>query len=187
MAGGDGGATMNAPTVPSHPRRALVIGCGIAGPVVALALRRRGIDATVHEARPTPSDDAGAFLNVAPNGVNALRELGLEGVVERAGAVCRAFRFYNHRGHTLGGFDLSGDEARYGAAQYVLRRGELTRGLREAALARGVQVEFGRRLQAVHDTGAGVAVRFEDGTGAEGDLLVGCDGVHSPTRRALFP
>lgn len=178
---------MHASTPSSRPRRALVIGCGIAGPVVALALRRAGLEASVHEAQPGPSDDAGAFLNVAPNGVNALRALGLEGVVERAGAVCRAFSFHNHQGRTLGGFDLSADVERYGAAQYVLRRGELTQGLREAALAHGVRVEFGRRLQTVRVHDAGVVARFEDGTETEGDLLVGCDGVHSPTRRALFP
>jgi 2-polyprenyl-6-methoxyphenol hydroxylase-like FAD-dependent oxidoreductase len=33
----------------------------------------------------------------------------------------------------------------------------------------------------------GVIARFADGTEARGDLLVGCDGIHSATRRAIMP
>jgi flavin-dependent dehydrogenase len=51
-------------------RQGLIIGAGIAGPAVAMALRYVGIDALVFEATPEPRDEAGAFLNLAPNGIN---------------------------------------------------------------------------------------------------------------------
>jgi|GEM_PF-5971633 len=56
-------------------RTALVIGGGIAGPVMALALRKAGIDATVFEAHDGAADGIGAMLTVAPNGLAALQLL----------------------------------------------------------------------------------------------------------------
>jgi len=55
----------------------LIIGGGIAGSTLAIALGKVGLKATVLEARPTATDTGGAFLTLAPNGVNALRTLGL--------------------------------------------------------------------------------------------------------------
>ena len=66
-------------------RQGLIIGAGIAGPAVAMALRGVGIDAVVFEATSAPRDEAGAFLNLAPNGINVLRALGLEQVLDRIG------------------------------------------------------------------------------------------------------
>jgi len=44
-----------------------IIGGGVAGPALAIALRRVGIEAVVYEVMPTPRDAAGAFLNLAPS------------------------------------------------------------------------------------------------------------------------
>jgi 2-polyprenyl-6-methoxyphenol hydroxylase-like FAD-dependent oxidoreductase len=52
---------------------ALVAGGGVAGPVVALALRKAGIVPTVFEASTSPADGVGGTLAIAPNGVDALR------------------------------------------------------------------------------------------------------------------
>ena len=59
---------MNAPE-----RKALIIGCGVAGPAVALFLKRAGLHAEVFEARSAAAEDAGFFLNLAPNGMNVLK------------------------------------------------------------------------------------------------------------------
>lgn len=56
---------------------ALIIGAGIAGPALGIALRRVGIESVIYEANQSPRDEAGAFLNLAPNGLNALRAIGL--------------------------------------------------------------------------------------------------------------
>jgi FAD-dependent urate hydroxylase len=63
----------------------LIVGGGIAGPALAIALRRAEIDSIVYESNPKPRDEAGAFLNLAPNGLNVLRELGVENRTERLG------------------------------------------------------------------------------------------------------
>jgi thioredoxin reductase len=54
-------------TESSGMQRALIVGGGIAGPALGVALRRAGLDSVVYESSPVPRDDAGAFLNLAPN------------------------------------------------------------------------------------------------------------------------
>lgn len=160
-------------------KKALIIGGGIAGPVLAMFLKELGIEPVVYEGRPEPNDEAGAFLNLAPNGLAVLGALGIGEEVEAAGTPTTAIAFYNHRGKKLG---------ENPEKTVLLRRGMLNRGLREAAVRRDVPVEFGKRLAGVELTPRHTAVaRFEDDTEAEGNLLVGCDGIRSATRRSVFP
>jgi len=54
-------------------RKALIIGGGVAGPVAAMALQRAGFEAIVYEAHPQTTEEAGSYLTVATNGIDALR------------------------------------------------------------------------------------------------------------------
>jgi 2-polyprenyl-6-methoxyphenol hydroxylase-like FAD-dependent oxidoreductase len=166
-------------STPSTPRTALVIGGGIAGPALAMFLKRAGITAVIYEGRPGPADESGAFLNLAPNGLAVLETLGLAGEIAARGTPTTSIEFLNHRGKRLG---------RFPETTILIRRGALNRALREAAVARGIRLEYGKRLAEIQtpETG-GVIARFEDGTEARGDLLVGCDGIHSATRQAVLP
>src|SRR5262245_15360268 len=58
---------------------ALVVGGGIAGPVAAMALQRAGVDAVVYDARAEDAEDDGSFLNLASNGLDALKSIGAHG------------------------------------------------------------------------------------------------------------
>ncbi|MGH9209231.1 MAG: FAD-dependent oxidoreductase [Acidimicrobiales bacterium] len=162
----------------AETRRALIIGAGIAGPVLGMFLRRVGMESTVFEGWPGPRDETGAFLNLAPNGRAVLDALGIGGEVDAAGTPTTNIEFVNHRGKRLG---RNPDEL------LLIKRGALNRVLREQALDHGVNVEFAKRLVGASDDGGRVTARFADGSEAAGDLLVGCDGVHSVTRRAILP
>lgn len=160
-------------------RRALIVGCGIAGPVLAMFLQRAGINPIVYEGRPEPKDEAGAFLNLAPNGLAELDTLGIKGDIEGYGTPTTGIVFLNHRGKRLG---------KNPETTVLLKRGVLNKGLREAALRRGVAIEFGKRLGDVEITPQRTVIaRFEDGSEARGDFLVGCDGIHSRTRQSIMP
>ncbi|MCY1082825.1 FAD-dependent oxidoreductase [Archangium lansingense] len=172
----------------TNPREALIIGCGIAGPVVAMALQRAGLSATLYEARAEPAPHVGAFLNLAPNGLNALGALGLDAQVKAAGFACTGMVFRNSRGKRIGEMDGGSDAQRYGTAGIIIKRGLLHQVLLEEAVRRGIRVEFGKKLEGLQvDAGRSVTARFEDGTQARGELLLGCDGLHSRTRRLLLP
>ena len=93
---------------------ALITGCGIAGPVVAMALQRAGIESVIYEARSEAMDEAGAFLNLAPNGVNVLKTLGVDAQVQAAVFPCGGIAFWNWAGRRLGLMDNGPEEQRYG-------------------------------------------------------------------------
>ncbi|KAJ3292616.1 hypothetical protein HDU79_001220 [Rhizoclosmatium sp. JEL0117] len=50
----------------------------------------------------------------------------------------------------------------------------------------GIRCFTGKKFLCYSEMESGVTVEFEDGTTATGDFLVGADGIHSATRRAIF-
>ncbi|MDR6225153.1 FAD-dependent oxidoreductase [Desmospora profundinema] len=165
-------------------KKVLIVGCGIAGPATALFLKRAGFDPVIFEARKAPDDQAGFFLNIAANGLDVLRTLGLEDPILEQGFLCEQMTMWNQGGKRLGDVP-NGSRGRCGI---IIKRGVLHRVIREEAIRQGVPVRFGKKLEGIQvNEGGRVTARFADGTEDRGDLLVGCDGIHSRTRRILFP
>ncbi|MFB7509435.1 FAD-dependent oxidoreductase [Streptomyces broussonetiae] len=159
----------------THTRTAIVVGGGIAGPVAALALRRAGIEATVHEAYTTTADGVGGALGIAPNGRAALGLVGLD----RIGTPMNAIVLQNHKGRTI-------TEIRQ-PAQFSWRA-DLYRRLYDLALQQGVEVHHGHELVDVRESGSGIRAVFADGsTSEEADVLIGADGLRSTVRRLIDP
>jgi 2-polyprenyl-6-methoxyphenol hydroxylase-like FAD-dependent oxidoreductase len=159
-------------------KRGLIIGCGVAGPVLAMFLKRAGIEATIYEGRPTARDDAGAFLGLAPNARDVLQTLGIREDIEALGLPSPRIAFLNHKGKQLG---INPQPV------VTLKRGKLGQGLREAAQDEGIQVEWNKRLMSLSQTDDKVTAHFEDGSSADGDFLIGCDGTLSNVRTAILP
>src|SRR5215467_7957606 len=157
--------------------RALIIGGGVAGPVAAMALQKAGWEPVVYEARAQRAGEAGSYLTVASNGLDALRAVGAEGPVLEAGFPTPVNVLLSAGGRLLGAVSNGGRLAD-GTAAHTIRRARLYEGLHRQAAARGIRVEFGKRLTGAQPApGGGALARFADGTGAAGDLLVGADGV----------
>jgi 2-polyprenyl-6-methoxyphenol hydroxylase-like FAD-dependent oxidoreductase len=163
---------------------ALVAGGGIAGTAVAIALRKAGIDAVVHEAYDRTADNVGAFLTLAVNALDALRAIDLD--IGDVGFDTPRIRITSGSGRRLGelpyGTGLPG-----GMVSRTVKRADLYRFLREQAIVRGVRIEYGKRLVDAASTGGGVVARFADGSTAEADLLIGADGLRSRTREIIDP
>src|SRR5258706_3309202 len=85
-------------------RKAIIIGAGIAGPVAAIFLKRAGIDAQLFEAWPY-STGIGGGLQIAPNGMHVLAEIGLADEMIRRGSISGSFDFYSQYGGRLGSVD----------------------------------------------------------------------------------
>jgi FAD-dependent urate hydroxylase len=169
-------------------KRAIVIGGGIAGPVTAMALQRAGIAPVIYEAYDTSAGlAAGAFLTVAVNGLDALRVLDAHEPVLDAGFPTTKIEFFSGTGKRLGEVPLGGMLAD-GTVTHTIKRADLYRVLHDEAIRRGIRIEHGRRFVDAEITpDGGVVARFEDGTRAAGDLLIGADGIHSRTRRIIDP
>jgi 2-polyprenyl-6-methoxyphenol hydroxylase-like FAD-dependent oxidoreductase len=167
--------------------KALIAGGGIAGPVTAMALQRAGIDAEVFEAHRPGGGEAGSYLTVASNGLDALRAVGADTPVLAAGFPTPTNVLLSGTGRRLGSASNGGRLAD-GTVSHTIKRARLYQALHEEAAGRGIRIEHGKRLAGAEPAAAGgVAVSFEDGTRATGDLLIGADGVHSRTRRLIDP
>ncbi|MGR6913559.1 FAD-dependent oxidoreductase [[Actinomadura] parvosata] len=166
--------------------KALVIGCGIGGPVTAMALREAGIDAEIFEAYGQSAENVGSFLNVASNGLAALRALGAHHQVLATAIPTPRMVMWSGSGKRLGEV-ANGLRLDDGTVSHTVLRSDLYRTVRKEAEKRGVRIAPGKRMISYEDTGSQVTARFEDGTTATGDLLVACDGIHSRTRALLDP
>ncbi len=163
----------------------LIIGGGIGGNALALFLQKAGIDCTVYEAYGY-RERTGGGLGLAPNGMNVLAALGLADEAKKRGSLALENTFHNAHGRVLARVK-NGDETKYGQPGLSIMRFALYDILNEGVQERGVQVEFGKRLVSITQTATKVTAHFEDGTSAEGDLLIGADGIHSTTRHLALP
>jgi 2-polyprenyl-6-methoxyphenol hydroxylase-like FAD-dependent oxidoreductase len=165
---------------------ALIIGGGIAGAVTAMALKKAGITATVYEAYPVGADDIGAFLTIMNNGVDALRAIDAHHTVIENSFPANTIEFYSAGGEHHGS-QVIGDGADVNGPR-TLTRATLYRALHDEAAHRGIQLAHGKRLMdATTEPDGRVVASFADGTRAEGNLLIGADGLHSATRSIIDP
>jgi 2-polyprenyl-6-methoxyphenol hydroxylase-like FAD-dependent oxidoreductase len=184
------------------PLTILIIGNGVAGPILAMALQKTTphkivlVDSGPEEALPI-----GAALGIAPNGLCALRFIGAEHIVlERGGRQEYMAARRGDTGVTITeqptadlfvkkfGFAVSISIASICDFDHNLHKGygivrqEYCAALRALAKERGIDMRFNMRLQSIEEKNGVVSAHFNDGETLNGDLLVGCDGIHSPTR-----
>ncbi|KAG0644083.1 hypothetical protein HOY80DRAFT_942737 [Tuber brumale] len=169
----------------AHPK-ALIIGAGITGPATSILLRSLGLQVTIYELRPSPSSLGGA-ISLAPNSLRILDKLGVYERLKTLGCSVAITQVLSvSTGKTLGTLSF-GDKSRHGYDSLRIPRRELQNVLLERARELGVEIVFGKKLVEVVEQENGVIAKFEDGgeEGVRGDLLLGCDGIHSVVRSRL--
>ncbi|NMI01704.1 FAD-dependent monooxygenase [Pseudonocardia acidicola] len=168
------------------PLRVAVVGAGIGGLTLAIALRRYGIAVDVYEQAPELRE-VGAAVALAANASRLLERFGLEPAlrevsVEPTELVYRGWRDDRRLvSHPVGLGDAYRD--RFGASFHGIHRAELQRILMAAVEPQ--TLHLGRAVTGVAESPDGVRLEFVDGTSAEADLVVGADGVHSAVRRRV--
>lgn len=164
--------------------KAIIIGAGIAGPVAALALKRAGVEAEIFERRVSTLADTGLFLTVSVNGLRVLERLQLLDILNDLDSIpTPTLAFYSSTGKRLG--KIPNGYLKPGIPSITVSRGALHAALAARAEAEGIPIHYGKHLAGLYDGDDMVAVSFNDETHAEGDILIGADGIGSTVRRHL--
>ena len=158
----------------AQTKRALVIGGSMSGLLAALALTRRGWEVAIHERVAEPLAGRGAGIVAQPELKAALRALGLDAGAD-LGVDVPTRVMYARDGRVTHRLDVAQTMTAWDRVFHLLK----------AALP-DTPYHCGKELQRV-EQGAGVTAHFADGTTAEGDILVGADGIRSTVRQQYLP
>lgn len=171
----------------AKPYHVLIIGGGIAGPVLGLALQKVGISCAIYEAYPFV-DSVGGGFNIAPNGMHILNQIGLaDELIARCAHADTAY-FRDETGSELGQFPF-GPSSKFEFPAVSMSRTLLYTILAKAVKDRGVPMFHEKKLVSYDDSTQNncVVATFEDGTTAQGDIIIGADGVRSVVRSQMLP
>src|SRR5262245_6681554 len=174
--------------------RVAIAGGGIGGMTLALSLHSAGLtEVDVYESARSVME-LGVGINVQPHATRELAELGLLDQLNAVGIPTAELTYYSTHGQRIWS-EPRGLAAGYHWPQLSIHRGALLGVLHRAVLERlgPERVHAGHHLARFEQHSHGVSAEFIDRDSGErrsrvdADLLVGCDGIHSVVRRALFP
>ena len=168
-----------------------IAGAGIGGLTAALSLHAAGHNVLVFESA-TEIRPLGVGINLQPNALRILSELGAGDHLLKLGVQTRELSYFNKLGQLIW-TEPRGKFAGFAAPQISIGRGPLQLTLYERAKERSdrIKIVTGHRLQSF-DTRAGRAfatVSTPDNTTdeIEADILICADGIHSAARAQMYP
>src|SRR6202048_1943641 len=171
----------------------IIVGAGIGGLTLGLALQSRGIPCRIFESaaeiRPI-----GVGINLLPHATGELAALGLEPVLAQAAIETGDATFFNRFGQLIYQEPL-GRAAGYEHPQFSIHRGDLQMILLDAFRTRAGSDRLltTRHCVAFEQDAAGFSVTFSDGPGGtsrstvRGRAAIACDGINSVIRKQFFP
>src|ERR1700674_4720980 len=156
-------------------RRAVVIGGSMSGLLAALALRRRGWDVDIFERVESELSGRGAGIVAQTQLGDILHDIGIDRNVDLGVDVARR-RVFDAAGSLI---------LEHECPQTLTSWDRIYRLLRDAFPTE--RYHRGRTLARVEERPHSVMAHFSDGGTAEGDLLVGADGLRSSVREQYLP
>ncbi len=159
-----------------------VVGGGIGGLAVAIALAQRGATVTVFE-QADAIREVGAGLQISPNGLCVLRALGLEDVLASRSSQGQSVSLRRAESDLeVAHLDLSRlpKTQRY----HFVHRADLIALLLNAAHQAGVAIELNQKISAI-TPGQPAQIVFSDGRTRRSDLVIDAGGLHSILRPDL--
>ena len=169
----------------------IVVGAGIGGLTLGIALHQAGIPCRIFESAAEPR---AVGINLLPHATRELAALGLEPALERVAIKTKDIAYFNRFGQLIYREPL-GRAAGSSYPQFSIHRGDLQLLLRNAFIehAGSDRLVTNSRCVEVAQDEHGVTVTFSDSVGGSdrhtvrGGLAIACDGIHSAVRKQFFP
>ncbi|KAG1740168.1 uncharacterized protein EDB91DRAFT_1283001 [Suillus paluster] len=169
--------------------RVIIVGAGIAGPVLAVFLKTRGYDPIIYERLPGPGE-GGLGFTLQPNGLRVLSLIPklLEQIPGHSPERMIHCSCLDGKEDILIDNDISPAtmRERFGFPVIGVRRPEFQRLLIDTAEEHGIEIKWGHHAIAFEQSEDAVEITFTNGAKDTASFVVGCDGLHSNTRTALF-
>ncbi|KAJ7215112.1 hypothetical protein B0H12DRAFT_1274374, partial [Mycena haematopus] len=164
--------------------RVLIVGGGLAGPALALALARQNIRSSIFEIHPQRTI-AASSISLAPNALRALDHIigRCMTASSRSASLTVASRCTPTTAISLAISPNTTMTTTHCASYAPLHNTMLDACADQPDL---IQVRYSARLTHIEDGEDGVIIRFEDGSSARGDILIGADGIHSKVREHVL-
>ncbi|UWQ91756.1 flavin-dependent oxidoreductase [Rhodobacteraceae bacterium M382] len=165
----------------------LIAGGGIAGLTLGLTLHQIGVPFHIYEST-NEIKPLGVGINLQPNAVRELIDLGLETEIDAIGVKTRQYGFYSKLGKTIWE-EPRGRWAGYAWPQYSVHRGHLQVMLYNALISRAGPecITTGTRAVGFENNGNSAVLALENGERVSGSLIVAADGIHSALRAQMVP
>jgi 2-polyprenyl-6-methoxyphenol hydroxylase-like FAD-dependent oxidoreductase len=168
-----------------NPESIAIVGGGIGGLTLAIALQRNGYPAKVFEAAPQ-IQPLGAGLGLAANAVNAFNEIGIGDEVLKAGKVLKVLRIKDERGKILSETDSEKIAEKFGVINnFTIHRADLHQVLLDHLAPDTLLLN--KRLADLSIENGLIRLAFSDGSMEHARHVIACDGIHSVVRQRLLP
>jgi 2-polyprenyl-6-methoxyphenol hydroxylase-like FAD-dependent oxidoreductase len=163
----------------------LIVGGGIGGLTLGVALGRQGLKAEVIEIKPEHKVHGVGIIQPG-NALRALRTLGLMDICLSEGFPTDHYVMYDAEGDFIARVQLLRIAGPTTPAVNGMPRNVLHRILTEAAEAAGARIRLGLTVSAITSHEDHVDVVLSNGAKETYDLVVGADGIRSHVRQMIF-
>ncbi|KAI1660480.1 kynurenine 3-monooxygenase [Daldinia decipiens] len=168
------------------PAEVAIIGGGLAGLTLALALHDLNIPSTVYEARSADFDQGGGIM-LSPNALRVLDSVGVYKRIRDNSLQFDILTFKDVQDKTTDVYYF-GSEELYGYHAIRIMRKQLLDELKAMVRERNIPIHFDSKLTAITSDGPDkVEFTFADGRVASAPLVIGADGIHSTVRGTFLP
>ncbi|CAD6445839.1 c32b138c-97f9-471c-9989-03e3b1b9f541 [Sclerotinia trifoliorum] len=193
---------MSTSTQPKKPFHVAICGGGIGGLCMAIGLLKQNIPFTVYEAAPAFAE-IGAGISFGPNSLRAMELIdprikhGFENCETRNGSPEERDIWFDFRigmaeegwkgvekGPPVKEGEFLTEVVAKGCGQASVHRAHFLDEL--VKLVPKENARFGKRVEKVEERGDRLLMTFQDGTTAEADAVIGCDGIKSRTRHIVL-